>query len=119
MPNIESTRTSVIRDHVGVPAPVAEERELAERIAGPEPSDLGAVVLDPHLALVEHEEPVPGRALVQDPRTGVVLLDLEPRRDPVALLVSEGREQRHALEGVRFGVHHRSLAPAPRRDHPP
>jgi hypothetical protein len=76
-------------------------------------------MLDPHLALVEHEEPVAGRALVHDARTGVVLLDLEPRRDPVALLVGEGREQRHALKAVRFGVHRRSLTPAPRRDHTP
>jgi hypothetical protein len=44
------------RDHVGEPASVAEERELAEHVTGPELSDLAAAVLDAHLALVEHEE---------------------------------------------------------------
>ena len=47
-------------DHVGVTAPVAEQGELAEHVARSEPADLAAVVLDPDVALVQDEEPVPG-----------------------------------------------------------
>ena len=61
MPNIESTHVGD-RDHVGVPAPVAEERE-PPNASPPESTDLGTVVLDPHLALVEHEEPAPREPL--------------------------------------------------------
>ena len=92
---------------VAVRRPVAEDRELAEEVAGAERPHLDAVDRDGRAAVAEHEELVARRTLAREPDAGTDVLKLEPRRDRRPLLGLECVEERDPAEVVHGREGHR------------
>ena len=71
-----------------------EQCEVAEEVAGPERRDLLTVTGDLGVALDDHEELGPGRALAHEDLAGVDADVLGPPGHEAQILLGAGREQR-------------------------
>jgi len=82
------------RRHGRAAPAVAEDRDLAEEVAGAERSDLLAVRRDDSASLDEDEKRVAGRALADNAGAFADVLRVEPGRDLAKLGLAQRREER-------------------------